>query len=101
MMGYTPPDGQSVVFSPIVLASVPVSVLADVHPLQLGHVPQVRALQLLQPPVVLLVGEVNVPLPLQAVDLQGQRAADAPSASPLLAALRLQILLLWCGMLKA
>lgn len=78
------PDGQPVL----------ISLLADVHPLQLGHVPQVVALQLLQPAVILLVGEVNVPLPLQAVDLQREGAADAADAFALLAALGPQVLLL-------
>lgn len=49
---------------------MPFLALADVHPLQLSHVPQVIALQLLQPPVVLLVGEVNMLLPLQTNDFQ-------------------------------
>lgn len=68
--------------------------LADVHLLQLSHVPQVVALELLQPAVVLLVGEVDVPLPLQAVDLQREGAADAAEAFDLLVALGPQILLL-------
>lgn len=61
----------------VIAASVPFRALTNVHPLQLCHVPQVIALQLFQPPVVLLVGEVNVLLPLQAVDFQRQGAADA------------------------
>lgn len=84
------PDGQPVL----------ISLLADVHPLQLGHVPQVVALQLLQPAVILLVGEVNVPLPLQAVDLQREGAADAADAFALLAALGPQVLLLRGRMVK-
>lgn len=71
----------------VILLSVPLFALADVHPLQLGHVPQVSSLQLLQPPVVLLVGEVNVLLPLQTVDLQGQRPANASATLSVLAAL--------------
>lgn len=84
------PDGQPVL----------ISLLADVHPLQLGHVPQVVALHLLQPVVILLVGEVNVPLPLQAVDLQREGAADAADAFALLAALGPQVLLLRGRMVK-
>lgn len=72
-----------------------VVLLADVHLLQLSHVPQVVALELLQPSVELLVGEVDVPLPLQAVDLQREAAANAADSSDLLAAaLRAQLLLL-------
>lgn len=84
------PDGQLVL----------ILLLADVHPLQLSHVPQVVALQLLQPAVVLLVGEVDVPLPLQAVDLQRERAADAADAFGLLAALGPQVLLLRSRLVK-
>lgn len=82
-MGFSP-DGHLVL----------IFLLADVHPLQLSHVPQVVALQLLQPAVVLLVGEVDVSLPLQAVDLQREGAADAADAFALLAALGPQVLLL-------
>lgn len=79
------PDGQPVL----------VVLLADVHLLQLSHVPQVVALELLQPAVELLVGEVDVPLPLQAVDFQREAAADAAGSSDLLAAaLGAQLLLL-------
>lgn len=74
--------------------------LADVHPLQLSHVPQVVTFQLLQPVVVVLVGEVHVPLPLQAVDLQRERTADAAHAFALLAALGHQVLLLWGRLVK-
>lgn len=69
---------------------VPLDGLADVHALQLGHVPEVCALELLQPPVVLLVSEVHLLLPvfpLQAVDLQRDRAAYASSAGPLITTL--------------
>lgn len=75
----------------IVLLCVSLAALADVHPLQLGHVPQVSPLQLLQLPVVLPVGEMNLLLPLQAVDFQRQRAANTSSTFSVLAALRVQI----------
>lgn len=61
--------------------------LTDVHPLQLCHVSQVSTLQLLEPPVVLLVGEINMLLPLQTIDFQGQRAANASTALPFLTVL--------------
>lgn len=97
MIGYIQPDtqsGLSFLSSPIIFLDVPLSVLADVHSLQLGHVPQVCTFQLLQPPVVLLVGEVNMLLLLQAVDFQGQGTANTPDTFSLLAVLRLQIILL-------